>query len=210
MGGQAEITCHTNGIDPEFVEQDFTSKTKNDLAVVIYAGNIGEGQGLDYVLPEIAARFSGSVHFSIVGDGGRCAKLRSSLLDARVMNVQVIDPVARSELYEYYRRADILFLHLNDLQAFRKVLPSKIFEYAATRKPILAGVAGYARTFLEKNVAGVELFTPGNTSEMETALRRLLNGPRLINRDAFCARYMRKKITRQMALDILSLKSHAQ
>ena len=43
---------------------------------------------------------------------------------------------------------DVLFLHLNDYSAFRKVIPSKIFEYAATGKPIVAGVSGYAAEFL--------------------------------------------------------------
>jgi len=31
--------------------------------------------------------------------------------------------------------ADVLFLHLNAYKAFEKVLPSKIFEYAATGRP---------------------------------------------------------------------------
>ena len=44
------------------------------------------------------------------------------------------------ELLNYYNQANILFLHLNSIKAFEKVLPSKIFEYAASNKPILAGV----------------------------------------------------------------------
>ena len=61
--------------------------------------------------------------------------------------MQIIDPVSRSDLFDEYKNADVLFLHLNDYAAFRKVLPSKIFEYAATGKPILAGVAGYMQNF---------------------------------------------------------------
>ena len=57
-----------------------------------------------------------------------------------------------------YQKANILFLHLNDLNSFHKVLPSKIFEYAATGKPILAGVKGYAAKFLREQVKGVEIF----------------------------------------------------
>ena len=46
----------------------------------------------------------------------------------------------------------ILFIHLNAYPAFEKVLPSKIFEYAATGKPILAGVSGYSADFIRNNL----------------------------------------------------------
>ena len=42
----------------------------------------------------------------------------------------LINPVSRDELRIFYDQSDFLFLHLNDYQAFRKVLPSKIFELA--------------------------------------------------------------------------------
>lgn len=53
----------------------------------------------------------------------------------------------REDLLRVYRHADVLFLHLNNLKAFRRVLPSKIFEYAATNKPIWGGLSGYAGRF---------------------------------------------------------------
>ena len=49
-----------------------------------------------------------------------------------------------------YDKASILFLHLNDYEAFYKVLPSKIFEYATTGKPIIAGVNGFAKDVISK------------------------------------------------------------
>ena len=54
------------------------------------------------------------------------------------------------ELIKKYQEADILFLHLNNYKAFLKVLPSKIFEYSATHKPICAGVSGHSKEFLKK------------------------------------------------------------
>mgnify|MGYP006133455077 CR=1 FL=1 len=36
---------------------------------------------------------------------------------------EVLPPVSRSELLEYYLEADIMFLHLNNIAAFQRVLP---------------------------------------------------------------------------------------
>ena len=46
----------------------------------------------------------------------------------------------------------MLFLHLGAVPAFEKVLPSKLFEYAALGKPVLAGVAGYAADFVRAEI----------------------------------------------------------
>ena len=111
---------------------------------VVYAGNIGEGQGLHAILPQLAQRLGGRAQFRVIGDGGRRELLLERLRQAGVHTVEVLPPMPRSALLEAYSTADILFLHLNAQAAFEKVLPSKIFEYAATGKPIWAGVAGYA------------------------------------------------------------------
>ena len=55
-------------------------------------------------------------------------------------------------LLEYYKNADILFLHLKNIAAFKRVLPSKVFEYGALGKPIVAGVSGYSANFIKQNL----------------------------------------------------------
>lgn len=64
----------------------------------------------------------------------------------------MVDPVSREEIIDEYMDSDILFIHLNDLPVFEKVVPSKIFELAAIEKPILAGVNGYPREFLSTKI----------------------------------------------------------
>jgi len=98
-----------------------------------------------------------------------------------------------------------LFLHLNDFNAFNKVLPSKIFEYAATGKPILAGVSGFAADFLCENVSGAFVFEPNNVVQMKRALEMLMAGPNFYDRLDFIDEFMRDKITFKMANEIFSL-----
>ena len=196
-------TVFTNGIDEIFVDTDFSSQEKKDHSLVLYAGNMGQGQGLHHVIPGAASALKEEkIFFRLLGDGGERKTLQYSITNMNLANVEILDPVPRTKLIEQYKMADVLFLHLNDFKAFHKVLPSKIFEYAATGKPILAGVGGYAAKFLREQVPGVEVFNPCDIEAMNVGLQKLLNGPRMIKRSDFCSRYFRKNIMWNMAQDI--------
>ena len=112
-------------------------------------------------------------------------------------------PIKRSKLLHYYREADLLFLHLNDIKAFEKVLPSKIFEYASTSKPILAGVKGYAKKFLEEEVSNCYIFDPFDIAQAEKLLDAI--NFKTIKRNAFIKKYDRKNISKQMINEIINL-----
>ena len=196
------LSLFTNGIDEDFIGISFTNPTPNPRPVILYAGNIGEGQGLHRVVPEAARRLEGEADFIIVGDGGMRKALESALARAGVGNVRLERPMPREKLLDLYRQADILFLHLNDYGAFRRVLPSKIFEYAATGKPILAGVSGYARQFIEENVENAAIFAPCDPEGLVRGFRTLKLG--LTPRKEFLRRFSRANIAAEMARDILS------
>jgi glycosyltransferase involved in cell wall biosynthesis len=118
-------------------------------------------------------------------------------------NVELVAPVAREQLLAMYHRADVLFLHLNDFEAFRRVLPSNVFEYAATGKPIWAGVAGYAADFVSAEIANASVFAPCDINGAVAALGRL--SLEQMPRPAFVERYARSRIMSAMAKDVLAL-----
>lgn len=193
----------TNGIDDEFlslIPTDSKVKTR-DVLEVLYAGNLGEGQGLHRIIPDLAIRMHGRVRFKIIGDGGRKEALRAALADDRVDNVELLPPMKRPQLIEAYQAADVLFLHLNDYDAFRKVLPSKLFEYGAMGKPIWAGVAGYSAEFVRTELANSAVFHPCDAAEAERVFSQLQLHDEF--RDKFVAKFARKNIAKEMAADIL-------
>jgi glycosyltransferase involved in cell wall biosynthesis len=206
-----KFSFFTNGIDEEFIglcppppassNSLFGSGAAAKTIRVLYAGNMGEGQGLHHVMPGLATAMHGRAEFRLIGDGGRRRDLSAAVegLD----NVEVIAPMDRASLIEEYRAADVLFLHLNNYDAFKKVLPSKIFEYAATGKPIWAGVAGYSADFLHQRVENAVVFPPLDVSAALTAFDRL----RLecVSRAAFVSRYSRRQISAALAADIVSV-----
>lgn len=202
-------SCFTNGIDDEFIDCDFNggfSYTNNKIKTIVYAGNIGEGQGLHKIIPMLAKKLSEDYYFIIVGDGGRLPALKNSIKNLK--NVELIQPVKRTELKKFYSQADVLFLHLNNYSAFEKVLPSKIFEYAATGKPLLAGVAGYAAEFIESEVVNSAVFPPNNIEVALSVLKTL--DLQLVNRSTFVDQYSRKYIMSEMALSIVNIRNSKQ
>lgn len=195
----------TNGIDDEFINAQPTQNSAVTSAVptVVYAGNFGEGQGLHAIIPQLAKRFEGRLKFKLYGDGGRKAQLQNELDVQDINNVELCKPVNRKELIDIYEQADILFLHLNNYDAFLKVLPSKIFEYAALGKPVWAGVAGYSAEFLEKNVSNSAVFHPCDVEAAIASFEKLelVTSPRA----DFVSQFSRENIMQQMAADIVAL-----
>ena len=156
------------------------------------------------IIPEAANELK-NIQFRLIGDGSAKNLLIENNLFKSQNNIELLKPIMRENLLIEYQKADILFLHLNSYNAFNKVLPSKIFEYAATGKPILAGVSGYASEFLLKHVNGIEIFNPCDLKNMKIGLEKLLNGPKIFNRDLFLNNYDRKSIMKKMAEEILSI-----
>ncbi|MGI9344505.1 MAG: glycosyltransferase family 4 protein [Gammaproteobacteria bacterium] len=196
------LRFHTNGIDDEFLARDFTSRSDaGPRRRILYAGNIGEGQGLHRLVPGAAELLRDTHEIVIVGDGGA----RDALVDAcsGLDNVRIEPPVDREALMSLYAAADVLLMHLNDFQAFRKVLPSKIFEYGATGKPILAGVAGYAAEFTREFVENAAVFPPCDAHAMAAALAKLDTSP--TPRERFIKEFARESIMSRMATDVAEM-----
>ncbi len=198
-----ETTFFTNGIDDVFLGENYEKKYSNKPKIITYAGNIGEGQGLEKIIPEAAKALKGKYIFNIIGDGGTKKKLNRKLLDLQIDNVNLIAPVNQADLIKYYQESDYLFLHLNEYKAFEKVLPSKIFEYGATNKTIIAGVRGYAKAFIQENVGNAIIFDSGDVKSFIDILQNHELKP--INRADFIQKYSRETIMRSLAKSILNL-----
>ena len=199
----------TNGIDDEFVDFSRAPNAnpdgirKNGLLTVVYAGNVGEGQGLHEIIPLLAKSVESRARFKIIGDGGRKYDLEQALVANTVTNVELLPPMGRHELREAYLAADVLFVHLNDYEAFKKVLPSKLFEYAALGKPVWAGVSGFAAEFVRSEISNAAVFSPCNVGEAARSFEQLKleHTPRA----DFIEKYSRTRISEEMAADILAV-----
>ena len=200
------FSFYTNGIDDEFLQEkkvNFNNSTSKESKIVVYAGNIGEGQGLHKIIPQAAQSLINNFEFLIIGDGGAKNLLQSEIERIGIKNVILKNPINRKDLQNVYSSADYLFLHLNDSPAFRKVLPSKIFELATFNKPILAGVSGFAAQFIKDEINHSFVFNP---CDFDALVNYLLNYEEIsnIDRSEFMEKYKRSIINEKMATSILS------
>ena len=203
---KVKFSYFSNGIDDEFLlntAQNGQDSQIRNKKLIVYAGNIGQGQGLHKIIPQAAKLLGDNFTFLIVGDGGAKKLLQLEIDKLEVKNVVLKNPVNRKELHGIYLTADYLFLHLNDYPAFRKVLPSKIFELATFFKPIIAGVSGYSAKFIRDKISHSFVFEPCDVNSLVNYLakEKELN---VIERIEFIEKYKRSRINEELAANILN------
>jgi UDP-N-acetylglucosamine:LPS N-acetylglucosamine transferase len=203
---KSTFSFYSNGIDDEFLIENNIALNNNSGSakkVIVYAGNIGEGQGLHKIVPQTAKLLGDRFEFLIIGDGGTKILLQKEIEKVGINNVILKNPINRKELQNVYSSADYLFLHLNDYPAFRKVLPSKIFELATFKKPILAGVSGFSAQFIIDEINNSFVFNPCDSKALAN---HLLNPDENLNidRSDFIQKFKRSIINEKMATSILN------
>ena len=198
------VTFYPNGIDDIFIEANAEIEVipvDSAVKTIVYAGNLGEGQGLHKIIPLAAKQLENEYKFIIIGDGGAKKKLIEQINVLKVVNIELRPPVKRDQLIEIYKNADFLFAHLNDFKAFEKVLPSKLFEIATFPKPIIAGVGGFAHEFVKRNIPNSILFYPCDVDGLVNGLRDYKY--EVYKRDDFMNQFKRDNINQAMAKSML-------
>lgn len=206
--GGKTTACITNGIDDEYfqvLQALAPNPTLHNPYIVTYAGNIGIAQDLE-PLVEVAAGFEGRLNFRLIGDGSDRKRIQSLVDRKKVRNVEIIPPVDRTGLLGYYLDTDAFFVHLKPISMFEKTIPSKIFEYAATGKPVVWGLHGTAANVMEEIHEGQWTFRAGDTEDLKRVLEQLYQDLQKgsISRKGYCAdtlgeKYLRSTLSSRFA-----------
>ena len=145
----------------------------NNRFSVMFAGIIGEAQGLEVVL-EAAKLLSDlkDVQFVLVGDGVALPRLRQMANDQNVNNVSFLGRFPQETMPALYALADVLLVHLKDDPLFSITIPHKTLTYLASAKPIIAAVAGDTSDVVTQAGAGIAC-PPSNPEALAEAVREL-------------------------------------
>lgn len=200
---QINYSFYTNGIDDEFIHsEEYADSLPNSPIIITYAGNIGEGQGLHKIIPETAKLLGDKYYFRIIGDGGAKILLKDAIQQLQLTNVSLENPIKRTALIEVYKKSHFLFIHLNDYVAFEKVLPSKVFEIGAFPRPMIAGVNGYSRSFIQQHLTDCILVNPTDSKNLADKIQKY--SFEIPQRNLFIQQFSRKRINTEMATSIAS------
>jgi glycosyltransferase involved in cell wall biosynthesis len=170
--------------------------------VVLYLGAHGVAQGLDALVP--AAQASGrDVTFLFVGEGAEKERVVAAARASRG-DVRFLDGVPRERVASLYAAADVCLVSLRPTPLMEAFLPSKAFEAFGAGRPVIAAVAGEAKTLLEAG-PGAVVVPPGDPKALAAAIVRLATDPaatramgqaararaeREFDRDLLAARYL--------------------
>lgn len=142
--------------------------------VLMYAGALGEPQGLD-VLLEACARLRDlpSFHCVIAGTGVAESRLRAQAAEARLANVSFLGRWPIEDMTRLMSVGDIHLVSLRSDPLAAIALPSKLLSTLACGKPIIAAAQGEAADVVTESGAGW-VCTPGDVDQLDQAIRDAL------------------------------------
>ena len=155
-------------------KRNITEIPENNAFNIIFAGNIGNAQGLD-VLPKAAAIIKKknpniNIQFNIVGEGrykNELIKLIKSLKLEGMFNFIPKQPAFR--IPELMAANDAAFLSLTDNVLFTKTIPAKLQSYMACGIPSIASAAGETNEIIKLANAGV-CSPPGDVENLANSI----------------------------------------
>jgi colanic acid biosynthesis glycosyl transferase WcaI len=169
-----------------------------DDLLVMYAGNMGEKQGLEMVL-DAADMLRGrtEIKFSLIGDGASQERLEQAAKERGLENVRFF-PVQPFRRLSLVLAAGDIHLVVQRREAADLVMPSKLTNILAAGRPCLAttdeGTALY--DVLNEHRCGI-ITEPGNDKELAEGIVTLANDARMrerlgINAREYAESYLRK------------------
>jgi glycosyltransferase involved in cell wall biosynthesis len=182
------VTVIPNGVDLELFSErppDDAYAARLGIAgkfVASYVGTHGMAHGLDTLLDaaELLAQRKDIV-FVMAGDGAERERLQAAIAARGLDNVKMLGQLPKDEMPGLWACSTVSLVLLKKQDLFTSVIPSKIFESMAMRKPIVLGVRGEAQRIITESGSGI-CIEPESAVELASALRTLADDAALRER----------------------------
>jgi len=190
---EGKIFFTPNGVDiekfdPALIQKDKTDEIrrllnlKENKKIVGFIGTFGPWHGI-YQLVDTIKSIAGfeqfkSIYFLLIGDGDLKKYAESEL--SKYGNVIFTGNISYGEIQNYLSLCDVL-VSPHCYQIDRREFfgsPTKLFEYMAMGKGIVASRVGQIGEILENNKTGI-LIEPENVSQLVQGILKLLNDDKL-------------------------------
>jgi colanic acid biosynthesis glycosyl transferase WcaI len=146
--------------------------------IVGYLGTHGRSHALEYVIE--AAKLlkdDPTIAFLFAGEGENRDKIVELAHSEKLGNVHFLPPQRHEEMPRLWSIHDVALIPLANVEVFRTVIPSKMFEAMAMGVPILMSVPqGEATALLNDSGSGLTI-APESAVMLADAIRRLAGSP---------------------------------
>jgi len=152
----------------------------SDKTVLMYAGALGEAQGLETLIG-VCARLTGepSFHCLVAGYGLAETRLRAAAQARGLKNITFLGRWPVQDMTRLMSVGDVHLVSLSPDPLAAIAIPSKVPATLACAKPLIVAARGETATVVERSGAGW-ITRPGAVDELEAAVRSAL----LAGRDA--------------------------
>lgn len=140
---EVPISIITNWADTGTVfprpKQDIDILIRNFLAnkfVVLFAGNLGRAQGIDFILNCAELINDQDIHFLFIGNGTEEELIKKHISLSKTKNVTWLESMPRSKQCDFLNACDIALITLREGYVGLGV-PSKTYNILAAGKPLL-------------------------------------------------------------------------
>ncbi|MEM7540201.1 MAG: glycosyltransferase family 4 protein [Pseudomonadota bacterium] len=193
----AKIAVLKNGVNMDFYLPDQSDTDADRFRetlgikgkfVAAYFGTHGMAHHLETIFEAAdLLQHREDISFLMVGDGAERDRLAGMLEQRRLSNVSMLAQQPKEMMPTLWASCDASLVLLRKSELFKTVLPSKMFEAMAMKKPIVLGVEGEAQELLTAADAGVTI-EPESAVALARAVEGLANEPALCQRHGECGR----------------------
>ncbi len=165
---------------PNWAENIFKNQTntegilKNDQKSILFAGNIGEAQNIEFIIELIKHSRSLKIKWVFAGDGSKFKWLKDNInkndLDELV---EILGRRPLEEMPNLFHENNFMLVSLKFDEIINKTLPGKVQSYMLCKKPIIGIISGETKRVIEDSKCGIVL-DPNNIDSSINKLRDFL------------------------------------
>lgn len=181
---ESKVSVIRNGVDLNFFDDRLAPDQSyaRELGVegrfvAAYVGTHGMAHGLDTLLDAARLlRHREDIVLLTAGDGAEREHLQRRVFDEQLHNVKMLGQLPKEAMPRLWSITGASLVLLKKLDLFLTVIPSKIFESMAMRRPIVLAVRGESQEIVEAAESGV-CIEPENAEALAAVIEQLADDP---------------------------------
>jgi len=163
-----ELVFHTGG-----VSRRNEYEISEDTLVLVYAGALGEAQGLDTLIEAAALVRDEDVMVLLAGSGTHEDSLRARAAELELANVRFLGRLPHSEMTDLYATSDLAYISLAPHPVSNATMPSKTQSILASGTAVLCAAEGDVAGVVGSAGVGF-VVSPGNPASVAEGIREAL------------------------------------
>ena len=167
---------------------------------VLYSGNMGLAQGLESVIKAADILQKYPIDFKFVGSGVKRKELITKTEKLGLKNVVFLPVQKKEELIKLIKKASVCLVPLKNDPLFRNAIPSKMFEYMACGRPVIASISGEVEKILNSAKSGAIAMAEDANSVADSILYYYNNRGKIIEQGQNGVMYVKQNVRKEVLI----------